>query len=169
MELKGLPSKYKTLYRAAIKYLEEKGGSVAEISGVSVIKEDGRSYMLAIKLEGEVPDFAVERTHCGHPKSRIVSNGTTAFCRDCEAKSREVKIDFSINDFVKCELTDYGKEMIARRGFEPDYIQGDVIKIQLWQLMHYLGDAIFNGAEQSIVNNKLIIEGPQHADNREAE
>ena len=64
----------------------------------------------------------------------------------------------NINEFVECELTEYGKKAISQRGFKPDFKTGtNIIKIQLWQLMNNLGDSIFNGAEQCIAGNKIII------------
>jgi len=64
---------------------------------------------------------------------------------------------FNINDCVTCRLTEFGDTEIRKRGFKPTYIDDGMIKIQMWELMHYLGDAIFNGSEQSISGNIINI------------
>ncbi len=60
---------------------------------------------------------------------------------------------FNISDYIICELTEYGMDQIKRRGFTPEIIKGNLIKIQLWELMHEIGDSLFNGADQIIVDN----------------
>lgn len=68
-----------------------------------------------------------------------------------------MKVEININEYVWCELTDHGMEMIQRRGYRPEIIKDNLIKIQLWELMNNLGDAVFNGSEQSIYMNKISI------------
>ena len=68
-----------------------------------------------------------------------------------------MKAEININEYVHCELTDYGMEAIQQRGYKPEIIKDNLIKIQLWELMHQLGDSIFNGSEQSIYMNKITI------------
>ena len=69
------------------------------------------------------------------------------------------EINLNINEYVSCELTEHGDAMIRRRGYYPKYKNGGFLEIQLWELMQHLGDAIFNGSEQSIVGNRITIVG----------
>jgi hypothetical protein len=66
-----------------------------------------------------------------------------------------MKIEANINEYVECELTDRGMHNIRSRGFNPEIIKGNRIKIQIWELMNNLGDSVFNGADQQIVDNKI--------------
>jgi hypothetical protein len=71
-----------------------------------------------------------------------------------------VEININLSEYVECELTEYGKKAISQRGYKPEFKRGtNFIKIQLWELMNELGDSLFNGAEQSIVNNRITIIG----------
>ena len=70
----------------------------------------------------------------------------------------DIEINININEYVECELTEFGKLEIQRRGYKPEFIRGtNFIKIQLWELMNNLGDSLFNGSEQSIVSNRITI------------
>ncbi|MGI9569042.1 MAG: hypothetical protein ACR2PH_04715 [Desulfobulbia bacterium] len=68
-------------------------------------------------------------------------------------------ISINLNDYVECELTDFGVKMITREGFNPEYIgsSGNMIRIQLWELMNEFGDCVFNGADNVIVGNTISI------------
>lgn len=70
-----------------------------------------------------------------------------------------IEINMNLNEFVEVELTEAGKKAITQRGFEPDYkrFNSNFIKIQLWELMNNLGDSIFNGSDQVIVDNRITI------------
>ena len=68
----------------------------------------------------------------------------------------DIEISINTNEYVECELTEFGKVAISQRGFKPEFKgKTNFIKIQLWELMNSLGDAMFNGAEQSIVGNRI--------------
>tara|TARA_R110002096_G_C14049074_1_gene673110 strand:+ start:239 stop:460 length:222 start_codon:yes stop_codon:yes gene_type:complete len=66
-------------------------------------------------------------------------------------------VQININDYVKLDLTEHGLKQITRRGYKPEYDSAGMLKIQLWDLMNSLGDALFNGSEQSILNNTIIL------------
>ena len=68
-----------------------------------------------------------------------------------------MKVQININEYVQCGLTEHGMEMIRRRGLKPEIIKDNLIKIQLWELMNNLGDSMFNGSQQCIVDNILTI------------
>lgn len=68
-----------------------------------------------------------------------------------------IEININTNEFVECELTEHGKREISKRGYKPEFKSGNFIKIQLWELMQELGDSMFNGADQSIVGNRITI------------
>ena len=68
-----------------------------------------------------------------------------------------IEINMNINEYVECQLTEFGVMAIKTRGYKPNLKDGNFIKIQLWELMHELGDAMFNGSEQSIVDNRITI------------
>ena len=71
-----------------------------------------------------------------------------------------IEISINTNEYVECELTEFGKEQIVRRGYRPKFKGATgFIKIQLWELMHELGDSMFNGSEQSIVDNRITYVG----------
>lgn len=72
----------------------------------------------------------------------------------------KVEINISLNEYVECELTEFGKLAISQRGYKPKFKgETNFIRIQLWELMNNLGDAMFNGSEQSIVDNRITIVG----------
>jgi hypothetical protein len=68
-----------------------------------------------------------------------------------------MKIEININEYVECELTSHGLDLMNINGFKPDFIVGNWIRIQLWELMAQLGEHIFNGSEQSILDNKITL------------
>ena len=68
-----------------------------------------------------------------------------------------IEINMNINDFVECQLTEHGVIAISSRGYKPELSEGNFIRIQLWELANHLGDSLFNGAEQSIVDNRITI------------
>lgn len=66
----------------------------------------------------------------------------------------EVQVKINTNEYVECELTDYGRRMIESLRFKPEFKEDtNVIRIQLWELMNRLGEHVFNGAEQVIEGN----------------
>ncbi len=69
----------------------------------------------------------------------------------------EMKVEININEYVTCELTDFGMRQIKKRGHKPEIIKDNLIRIQLWELMNTLGDSMFNGSEQSIYMNKITL------------
>ncbi len=69
-----------------------------------------------------------------------------------------IRVNINTNEYVECELTEFGKLAISQRGYKPEFKgETNFIKIQLWELMNELGDSMFNGSEQSIVGNRITI------------
>lgn len=66
-----------------------------------------------------------------------------------------MKIEININQKVKVNLTEYGKEKLNQY-FEENNIKRfatDVYETQLWNLMQIFGDEMFNGSKQCFENN----------------
>ena len=69
-----------------------------------------------------------------------------------------LELSININEYVECELTEHGKQVMSKKGFESDFNDGtNFIKIQLWQLMRDLGDSLSLGSEPSIVGGRITI------------
>lgn len=67
-----------------------------------------------------------------------------------------MRMEFNINDYVLCELTEHGANEITKRGYKPKYNNNGLLKIQMWELMQELGDSILNGEGQCILDNRII-------------
>lgn len=51
----------------------------------------------------------------------------------------------NLNDYVKVKLTEHGKNIYECSLYNTEKIEGDVLKIQIWQLMFTFGGAMFMG------------------------
>lgn len=71
-----------------------------------------------------------------------------------------IEISINTNEYVECELTEFGKDIAIRDGVDLDFkANTNFIKIQLWELMNLLGAEMFNGSKQSIVDNRITYVG----------
>ena len=80
----------------------------------------------------------------------------------------------NINDMCRVILTDHGakvlnahyrkleQEMLVynlqQKVIRPDMHKGQILDMQLWELMQIFGEHLFVGAEPVFENNKLLIE-----------
>ena len=80
-------------------------------------------------------------------------------------KIAELKfIQFNLNDEVKFKWTEEGKrqyiQYYEKLGIKPIYPKTDekgFYRLQMWEFMHVFGKEMYNGCEQSIDKNEILI------------
>lgn len=68
-----------------------------------------------------------------------------------------MKIEVNMNQMVKAELTEKGKEILSEyhRKHIPSNANDDIIECELWHLFNIFGEHLYNGCDIPFVDNKI--------------
>ena len=68
-----------------------------------------------------------------------------------------MKCKININDDIEIELTEHGKMLYCEVYGEKGREYGNLLRMQLWVFMNVFGDSFYNGAQQIVVNNEIVV------------
>jgi hypothetical protein len=92
---------------------------------------------------------------------------TDAYREDWDITSKEGSLCFAsaiysrmvvnLNDDVKVKLTDYGRDLLAKKRLTRQPDEAGYTKFQLWELMNIFGEHLYNGCSIPFEFNRILL------------